>query len=479
MVRLYVRTLRRIPAAPSPERVLLALPEGVAPVLLDSSAGGWSQLVWSPDRTLRGTLAPREDQALPSARPWPLADRDPAAELQAACAEEAWTFESGLPLGGGWMGWSGFECGHAYERFPWTPRQDPELPDFHFARYRRALVWTPDGDLLAVAAQESDDAEDPVTSAQDSASALAAGPSAEESAWLAEVDALLTREATLPESAVAEASPMLRPVEETGQAFRDGVARLRAWIADGELYQANLSHRLTGAFEGDPRRLYRAVRARQPTTMSAYWEDADGHALVSHSPERFLAVDGECLESRPIKGTAPRGRDSAEDAIQAAALESSEKEQAELTMIVDMVRNDLGRLAPPGAVEVVSVGEVERYPTLFHRTATVRARWDPKLGLAALWAATFPPASVTGAPKVRALRAIAELEQATRGPYCGALGWWAPGPRPRGDFSVLIRTAVATAGRLALPVGAGIVWDSNPCREWEETVLKGRYLVRP
>ena len=145
-------------------------------------------------------------------------------------------------------------------------------------------------------------------------------------------------------------------------------------------------------------------------------------------------------------------------------------------MIVDMARNDLGRVALPGSVRVISPGEVEAFPTLFHRTATVRARWDPALGFAPLWRAVFPPASVTGAPKVRALRAIAELEGEERGPYCGALGYWIPGREPQGDFAVLIRTAVHARGRLRLRVGAGIVWDSDPQREWEESCLKGRYL---
>ncbi|HEX9792425.1 MAG TPA: chorismate-binding protein, partial [Planctomycetota bacterium] len=217
------------------------------------------------------------------------------------------------------------------------------------------------------------------------------------------------------------------------------------------------------------------VRAAQPTAMSAYWEDSAGNALLSCSPERFLEVHGAEIETRPIKGTAARAADPATDARAAAALESSAKERAELHMIVDVARHDLGRLAIPGGVQVFSAGELESYPTLHHRTASVRARWDPARGLAALLRATFPPASVSGAPKVRALQAIAELEAEARGPYCGTLGVWEPGS-PRGDFSVLIRTAVCTAGRTHLRVGAGIVWDSDPEREWRETLLKAAFL---
>ena len=471
MARIRVRTVRHYPTAPPPHQVLRGLPAGSAPVLLDSATGGWSVLGWAPDREISGELRPRDEASAESgarsARPWPLADRDPAAELEAACAGESWLAdETELPLGCGWMGWFGFECGHAYERFPWLPRHPGGLPDFHFARFPAALLWAPDGSVRLLVAEHAD-----------------------ADARLAAVDGLLGA-ATDPEAATdlgADAEPAAlaadlpapRPAEPDGERFQEGVRQLRGWIAEGELYQANLSHRMEAAWSGDPRALYGHLRGRQPTTMSAYWEDAAGRALISQSPERFLRVDGPRLESRPIKGTAPRGADAQEDAAQAAALEASAKERAELTMIVDMVRNDLGRLAPPGTVEVRSTGEVETFPTLFHRTATVRSRWDPGRGLAALLRATFPPASVTGAPKVRALQAIAELEGVARGPYCGALGYWIPGPRPRGDFSVLIRTAVHAAGQLSLAVGAGIVWDSDPLREWQETVLKGQYLVRP
>jgi len=147
-------------------------------------------------------------------------------------------------------------------------------------------------------------------------------------------------------------------------------------------------------------------------------------------------------------------------------------------MIVDMARNDLGQVARPGAVRVLSPGEVETFPTLFHRTATIEAELRDDVDLADVLRATFPPASVTGAPKVRALQAIAELEQEQRGAYCGAFGIWVPGAE-RADFSVLIRTAVVADQAMHLRVGAGIVWDSVPQREWEETWIKARYLETP
>jgi len=385
-----------------------------------------------------------------------LADLNPAAELERVSAGEEWYFEAGLPKAGiGWLGWFGFECGHAYESFPWNKSYPDAWPDFHFGRYRHALVWMPDGEVLLLHASVMGEVDDSSAVVQQFEQLMESGKGLEAR--------------TCP-------GPQLTP-ELPGQVFRAGVERLRRLIGEGELYQANLSHVLAGRFDGDPRELYASLRVTQPTAMSAYWEDTSGRALLSHSPERFLKVRGAELLSQPIKGTAPRGADPGEDERHAAKLDADVKERAELTMIVDMARNDLGRVADIGAVDVDSAGEVEAFSTLFHRTATVRARWDPRQGLARLFAATFPPASITGAPKVRALRAIAELEQRARGPYCGCLGYWLPGTNPHGDFSVLIRTATHSSGHLRLAVGAGIVWDSDPQREWEETQLKGRYLT--
>lgn len=454
MTTFRITCLARSKNMPAPAVCLQGLDDGMEPMLLESSSGtGFTVLAWSPDRHLRGNLHPdgRDDRA------WPLSSTDPAQLLEDAAADESWEFEAGLPhVGVGWIGWFGFECGHAYENFPWNPPYPDGWPDYHFARYRQALVWLPDGECLLLQAQ--------LHGNEDRARALR---------WFGKLECLPV------DPADKVSDPMEAKLEaEIGEhRFRADVARLRDWIGEGELFQANLSHFLSGAFPHNPRAFYTKLRDTQPTAMSAYWEDARGHALLSHSPERFLQVRGASLLTEPIKGTAQRGNTPAEDAVIAQNLNVDQKEVAELTMIVDMARNDLGRIADVGAVEVTSAGEVETYPTLFHRMATVRAKWNPEKGIAALLRATFPPASVTGAPKVRALQAIAELERRARGPYCGCLGYWIPGPEPHADFSVLIRTATLSRNRLRLAVGAGIVWDSDPEREWHETLLKGRYLT--
>jgi len=450
---LRVQCLDRFPAAPPAWQCLAALPKNAAAVLLDD-AEGLQLLAWNPDRRLHGMVRPGPQAG--GKRPWAMADVEVGARLDTATENEDWQHDAGLPdLGPGWLGWCGYECGHAYESFPWSPPYPDAWPDYHLGRYRKALVWLPSGEALLLHAGEggSQEARE-VEVAREEARVLVAAAA----------------------DVVRMPMPLaLSPTIPAGT-FQRRVRRLRDWIGEGELFQANLSHVLEASFQGDPRLLYGSRRAQQPTTMASYWQDGQGRALLSQSPELFLAIHGQELWTRPIKGTAPRGQDLAQDRQRAEDLEHDVKERAELTMIVDMARNDLGRIATTGSVQVDSAGAVESFPTLFHRTAQVRARWDPRQGLSALFAATFPPASVTGAPKVRALEAIAQLEQRARGPYCGSMFHYLPGAVPRGRFSVLIRTASVGAGRLRLAVGAGIVWDSDPQREWEETLLKGRYL---
>jgi para-aminobenzoate synthetase component I len=464
MSRFLVRVLERVEGV-TPTRMLAALPVGSCPVLLDSSDGlGACLLAWSPDRHLSGRLQPQASDQ-------PLASVDPAMELQRATADEHWSADDpGLPLWGGWIGYFGFECGHAWEAYPWLPPDPAGFEDYHFGRYRGSVLFQNDGQVLLLWAENLDVPGEIRRQ--------------ERSQLRAEFAQLLDRtraSSTTKELAFGEADETAEPVTLrpviSPQQYCQAVKKLRQWIGAGELYQANLSHRLVGPAPSNPRAFYAEHRSRQPTSMSAYWEDHAGRVLMSWSPERFLRVRGEHLETRPIKGTAPRQRDPLRDQLAATELEASAKERAELTMIVDMARNDLGRVAHAGQVQVETVGQVEAFPTLFHRTAVVRAHWNPAQGVGALLRATLPPASVTGAPKVRALRAIAELEDTARGPYCGAFGYWLPG-QPRADFSVLIRTATHQNGQLSLRVGAGIVWDSQPEHEWHETLVKARYLTQ-
>jgi para-aminobenzoate synthetase component 1 len=242
------------------------------------------------------------------------------------------------------------------------------------------------------------------------------------------------------------------------------------YLAAGDTYQVNLARRLSTPFAGGADaavELAAVLRARAPAPHAAFIAAAAGDAwLIGNSPERFLALDGRgAVETRPIKGTHPRGGPEAR-----AALLASPKDRAEHVMIVDLERNDLGRVCRTGSVVVDGVARVLELPTVLHLVSPVRGALRPHVGLAALLAATFPGGSITGAPKRRAMEIIDELEPAARGPYTGATGWL--GAAGDLDLAVAIRTALVAEGRLSLSVGGGIVADSVPEAEWAETETK-------
>lgn len=255
-----------------------------------------------------------------------------------------------------------------------------------------------------------------------------------------------------------------------------GLARIRDHLARGETYQVNFTYRMRAPFDGDPWPLFRRMASRQPSPHCAY-VDAGRFAVCCASPEMFFRRDGETVVSRPMKGTAPRGRWPAEDRDMAGRLVLSEKERAENVMIVDMVRNDLGRVCQPGSVTVPELFRAERYPTLWQLTSLVEGR--TRESTARLISALFPAASITGAPKVRTMHLIAELEASPRRIYTGSVGVMLPGRRAR--FNVAIRTVLVDRqeGAAEYGVGGGIVWDSKPGPEYRETLLKARVLDAP
>ena len=243
------------------------------------------------------------------------------------------------------------------------------------------------------------------------------------------------------------------------------VERVRDYLAAGDVYQVNLARRLVArlAAPGDPLALYAALAEVSPAPYGALIE-ADGTTLVSGSPERFLASVGDRIETRPIKGTRARGDGAA------AALAAAPKDAAEHLMIVDLARNDLGRIAETGSVTVDELGYIVELPALYHKVSRVSARPRPDTGYAALLRATFPGGSITGAPKVRAMQLIDELEPVRRGPYCGALGYF--GAHGAFDLAIAIRIGVLSRNELRVHVGGGIVADSDAADELAETELK-------
>ncbi|MEM8782612.1 MAG: anthranilate synthase component I family protein [Planctomycetota bacterium] len=271
----------------------------------------------------------------------------------------------------------------------------------------------------------------------------------------------------------------------TEAAYRRCVERCLAYIAAGDVFQVNLTQRYSARFVGDPRAAFHALSQTSPAWYGAYleWPATDARpalSLASISPELLLEMhDNGALVTRPIKGTRPAGTPEHE-------LDASEKDAAELAMIVDLLRNDLGRVCAYGSVRVEEARTIEHHPTVQHGVATIRGRLHDSCGLADVLRAVLPGGSITGAPKVRAMQIIDELEPVRRGPYCGAVGWvqrgTSPGARMRGAWNVAIRTALVERprgggpGRVSFGVGGGIVADSQPAAEYAETLVKAAAL---
>ena len=279
----------------------------------------------------------------------------------------------------------------------------------------------------------------------------------------------------LPDVPGAAASP---EPEMTRAEHAAAVGAIREHIAAGTIYQANLTlrFRAPSTHPRAPLATFLRLQASNPAPFAAYL-DLPGIAIVSTSPERFLSLspDGQVL-SQPIKGTAPRGDSPEVDEVRRAALLASAKDRSELTMIVDLVRNDVGRVCELGSVSRAPELRAEAHPTVWHLVADVRGKLGPGRDGLDLVRASFPPGSCIGAPKVRAMSVIEELERSRRGPYTGAIGWL--GADGGLGLSVAIRTLVFREGEVAYGVGGGIVYDSDADREWEEALLKGRALAK-
>jgi para-aminobenzoate synthetase/4-amino-4-deoxychorismate lyase len=263
---------------------------------------------------------------------------------------------------------------------------------------------------------------------------------------------------------------------------RTAVREVRSRIAAGETYQCNLTTRLTRAVAGDPEELYRDLALAQRGAYNAYL-DTGRFVVASASPELFFELSGDRIRMRPMKGTAARGRTVAEDERIVTRLRSSPKERAENVMIVDLVRNDLARVATAGSVRVPRLLHAERFETVHQLTSDVTARLRPDVGLTGIFRALFPCGSVTGAPKARTMELIRDVEDSPRGVYCGAIGLVAPPGAPlRARFSVAIRTVLVDRerGSATYGTGGGITWSSRPRAEYAELLAKARVLdTRP
>ncbi|HEX3669002.1 MAG TPA: anthranilate synthase component I family protein [Acidimicrobiia bacterium] len=367
--------------------------------------------------------------------------------LRVATGRDALAALDELPPGW-WAGFLTYELGGAVEQV--SPRlhpngrdDEPALPDLVLARFPARLVLDPasgrcelhgDGEARSLLARAAEAARDGARTPASPALAR----------WHTSLDRV---------------------------AFEQRVTTILEHIGAGDCYQVNLTRRLTCDEAVDPVALFAALDRYNPSPHGALLRIGDARgvpatAVVSASPERFLSWRGRDVETRPIKGTS----------TDATTLAASAKDRAENVMIVDLARNDLGRVCEPGSVVVPALCDLESHPGLHHLVSTVRGRRRAGGGVGALVRATFPPASVTGAPKPRVMQIIEDLETAPRGVYCGAVGW-IDTERDAGDLNVAIRTFTVTDGCTHLGVGAGIVADSEPAAEWAETELKAARLL--
>lgn len=247
-------------------------------------------------------------------------------------------------------------------------------------------------------------------------------------------------------------------------------------ICAGEIFQANLTQPFTCDFDGDPRLLFWNLCHKSPAPFAAYLETGAGESVLCSSMEEFLFVEDDAVRTRPIKGTRPRGATPEQDRVLLQELLESEKDQAELAMIVDLLRNDLGKVARPGTVRVGPFPEYESYAQVHHTFATVRASLREDVSLVDLLRATFPSGSITGAPKLRCMEILEDLEVCRRGIYTGAIGWIGPGRHMH--LNVAIRTMVSRAGKVRFNTGGGITADSVPSLEYEETLHKAAGMIQ-
>lgn len=410
-------------------------------------------------------------------------------------------YQSGVPVTAGAFGYFAYDLGWQLERLPHRAEDDLNLPDCYLGFYDRLVIF----DHLEGRAWVT------------STGLPEAGPDAEQRAGqrLAELEALLEQAASgagtvgaadelagkpgggeherLPAGYPAhppDGYPDARPKGGRGAtcgkdflisghfdraSYRRAVQRCKDYIAAGDIFQVNMTQRFACPISVPPWELYRRLRRINPAPFAAYLSYPE-LTVASASPERFLLVRQGQVETRPIKGTRRRGHDSREDLILRQELVSSEKDRAELVMIVDLERNDIGRVCDIGSVHVPELIRLEEYPTVFHLVSTVRGALAEGKDVGDLLKATFPGGSITGAPKIRAMEIIEELEPVKRGIYTGSIGYL--GFDGRSDLSIVIRTFVIKDQVAYFHAGGGIVADSDPDAEYWETIYKARALMQ-
>ncbi len=377
---------------------------------------------------------------------------DPFQLLRTALAPQAQGFDD-LPFCGGAIGYFGYDLARRMERLPTMAEDAERLPELAVGLYDWALVVDHERRQSWLVGQ----GRDPLTHARwDELVALCSRPS---------------------QSLEKQPLRVLAPVRSNMDrvSYAAGFERIQHYIRDGDCYQVNFAQRFSVPVEGEPWMLYRTLRRINAAPYAAYL-DLPFVQVLSCSPERFLRVRGGDVDTCPIKGTAPRSADTAQDQRLAQELRRSAKNRAENLMIVDLLRNDLGKTCVPGSIEVPQLFQIESFATVHHLVSTVTGRLAEGQDALSLLRGCFPGGSITGAPKLRAMQIIEELEPQRRGIYCGSIGYW--GFDGNADCNIAIRTLVHADGVLRFWAGGGIVADSVLEEEYQESYLKAEAMLR-
>lgn len=367
-----------------------------------------------------------------------------------------------LPLLSGGIGYFSYDYGMGIEHIPTRHPKNCSMPEVILAFYDCFFIEdTHKQELYLIANGKCKKAEDSIRQMQELVHRLS-------------VSKIVTpAEASYPNYTLREIASLVETYT-TKEEYRKTIEQVIDYIVQGHVYVMNLTQQLTMHSNRDPYQVFQRLQQHNPAPFSAYLNYEDGQ-IISASPERFLRIKDHKIETRPIKGTRKRGENESTDALLKEELQNSEKDKSELLMIVDLERNDLNRVCIPGSVKVTELFEVETYATVFHLIANIVGTLPEDVDLVDVLHATFPGGSITGAPKVRAMEIIDELECSPRGIYTGILGYVSLNGDC--DFNISIRTAIHQKGTYHIGVGGGITYESDTLFEYEETLQKAKALV--
>ncbi|AOY76311.1 aminodeoxychorismate synthase component I [Clostridium formicaceticum] len=365
------------------------------------------------------------------------------------------SYKSEFPFVGGFVGYLSYDLCHHIEKLPRTAIDDVKIPDCYLGLYDGVIIIDHHTNRTYIAALGIKDNKENIVN---------------------KLSKRIYEEET--KGVKINISKTNQSVELksnfTKEAYIEAVNKVREYIKAGDIYQANLTQRFECVIKESPYELYAKLRSINPAPFASFIDFGEGY-IVSSSPERFIQIKGNRIETRPIKGTKPRGNTPEEDLANKEDLLNSEKDKAELLMIVDLERNDLGRVAKTGTVKVTELFHLEEYATVYHLVSTIQAEMREDCDVIDCITATFPGGSITGAPKIRSMEIIDELEPTQRNIYTGSIGYI--GLNGDVDLNIVIRTIVCKDNKAYFQAGGGLVWDSEPYSEYEETLHKSRAMM--